>query len=44
MKRVTLDPSTWSSDELTVIEVMGADTLEKLDDDEEYSGKTDKDL
>ena len=44
MKRVTLDPSTWSSDELTVIEVMGADTLEKLMNDEKYSGEADKEL
>ena len=44
MKRVTLDPSTWSSDELTVIEVMGADTLEKLMNDDKYSGEADKEL
>lgn len=44
MKRVTLDPSNWSSDELTVIEVLGADSLEKLVSGEEYSGKEDKEL
>jgi len=42
MKRVSLDPSMLSSDELIVIEVMGADSLDKLLDNEELSGKKTK--
>ena len=44
VKRVTLDPSTWSKDKLTVVEVMGTDSLTQLADNEEYSGKKDKEL
>lgn len=44
MKRVTIDPVMLSSDELTVIYVMEADSLDKLLDKEELSGKEDKEL